>query len=115
MGGWGEEPGAGAYALVTITVSFVSFPTPARGNANGICEFIKQKEKRGCCYSRCLCTRHIKAAVCAAEREINQGRDRKEEDRRRLKQTAGNQVRVHHASGRQCAEPSLDRERVRCA
>ena len=24
------------------------FPTPARGNANGISEFTKQKEKRGC-------------------------------------------------------------------
>ena len=45
----------------------------------------------------------------------NQGRYSKEEDRRRLKQTAGNQVRQHHASGRQCAEPSLDRERARCA
>ena len=49
-------------------------PTPARGNANGIGEIIKQKEKRGCYCARCLCTRHIKAAVSAAvsaaEREI---------------------------------------------
>ncbi len=39
----------------------IFFPTPARGTANGISEFIKQKEKRGCC---------IKAAVSAAEWEI---------------------------------------------
>ena len=45
-------------------------PTPARGNANGISEFTKQKEKRGYYCARCLCTRHIKAAVSAAEREI---------------------------------------------
>ena len=46
------------------------FPTPARGNANGISKIIKQKEKRGCYCARCLCTRHIKAAVSAAEWEI---------------------------------------------
>ncbi len=47
-------------------------PTPARGNANGISKFIKQKEKRGCYCARCLCTRHIKAAVSAVEREIKE-------------------------------------------
>jgi len=53
------------------TQKVISFsPTPARGNANGIGEIIKQKEKRGCYCARCLCTRHIKAAVSAAEREI---------------------------------------------
>ncbi len=51
------------------SLSFFS-PTPARGNANGISEFTKQKEKRGCYCARCLCTRHIKAVVSAAEREI---------------------------------------------
>ncbi len=35
------------------------FSRPARGNANGISEIIKQKEKRGCYCARCLCTRHI--------------------------------------------------------
>ncbi len=44
--------------------------TPARGNANGLSEFTNQKEKRGCCCARCLCTRHIKAAVSAAKWEI---------------------------------------------
>ncbi len=30
---------------------FRFFPTPARGNANGISEFIKQKEQRGCSFA----------------------------------------------------------------
>jgi hypothetical protein len=51
-----------------VMLSF--YPTTARGNANGISEFIKQKEKRGCYCARCLCTRHIKAAVSAAERKF---------------------------------------------
>ncbi len=54
------------------------FPTPARGNANGISEFTKQKEKKGCYCARCLCTRRIKAAVSAAEREIKGDIARKE-------------------------------------
>jgi hypothetical protein len=45
-------------------------PAHERDNANGISEFTKQNEKRGCYYARCLSTRHIKAAVSAAEREI---------------------------------------------
>ncbi len=53
------------------------FPTPARVNANGINELSKQKEKRGCYCARCLCTRHIKAAVSAAEREIEGDIERK--------------------------------------
>ncbi len=34
----------------SLPLSFFPFfsPTPARGNANGISEFTKQKEKRGC-------------------------------------------------------------------
>ena len=52
------------------TAGRVFIPTPARGNANGISEIIKQKEKRDCYCARCLCTGHIKAAVSAAEREI---------------------------------------------
>ncbi len=42
--------------------------TPARGNANGISEFIKEKEKRGSYCARCFM--HIKTAVRSAEREV---------------------------------------------
>ena len=58
------------FKIVLVIIFREFLPTPARGNANGISEIIKQKEKRGCYCARCLCTRHIKAAVSAAEREI---------------------------------------------
>ena len=45
-------------------------PTPARGNANDISEFLKQKEKRDSYCARCLSTSHITTAVSTAEREI---------------------------------------------
>ncbi len=63
--------------------------------ANGISEFIKQKEKRGCYCARCLCTRNIKAA----EREIKGDIARKKMAGRRLKQRAGNQVRQQKGDG----------------